>query len=153
MYKKNIICSFRSKIFTNFKTAQQNICSVGLESECPGMEKIKGKLFIPEGELFIPRSTVVWLSVARPDSRSRNGKFDRGMESKPDIFFIPGPFTFQPYRYIFSICGASTNHKTSSNSRCYLWMSPNLDVVYGCPRQPPVHLVNYILLTFFVALA
>ena len=44
----------------------------------------------------------VWTSVAKPDSQSRNGKFDRGMESKPEIFFIPGPFTFQPYRCIFS---------------------------------------------------
>ena len=73
-------------IFPVFHHNIGNICSVGLESECPGIGKIEGELFIPEGELFIPRSMVVWPSVARPDSRSRNGKFDRGMESKPEIF-------------------------------------------------------------------
>ena len=71
---------------SNIPKNERNICSVGLESECPGIGKIEGELFIPEGELFIPRLTVVWPSVARPDSRSRNGKFDRAMKSKPKIF-------------------------------------------------------------------
>ena len=38
------------------RVQNENICSVGLESECPGIGKIEGELFIPEGELFIPRS-------------------------------------------------------------------------------------------------
>ena len=29
------------------------------------------------------------------------------------FFHIPGPLTFQPYRFIFSICGASTYHRSS----------------------------------------
>ena len=80
----------------------------------------------------------------RLSGRAQRGQtVDRGMESLTEewkvslrFFHIPGPLTFQPYRCIFSICGASTNHKTSTDCRCYLWMPPNLDVVYGCPQQP-----------------
>ena len=94
-----------------------NICSVGLESECPGIGKIEGELFIPRenfsfseiGQLSKPSAARFWQSR----SRKRKSSIEEWKVSLR-FFHIPGPLTFQPYRCIFSICGASTYHKSSS---------------------------------------
>ena len=69
----------------------------------------------------------------------RTNRVDRGMESLTEewkvslrFFHIPGPLTFQPYRCIFSICGASTYHRSClallyvaiRSQSWHLWMPP-----------------------------
>ena len=76
------------------------------------MEKIEGKLFFMREkfsffEIKTKRSEVLEVQIEEKEN------FDRGKESKPEIFFIPGSLTFQPYRCIFSICWASTHHRSS----------------------------------------
>ena len=124
------------KLFLNL-TQHTVFCRAGKWVSRNG--KNRRRTFLSEREIFIFRDRTVFKterSEVLEVQIEEKENFDRGKESKPEIFFIPGSLTFQPYRCIFSICGASTNHKTSSDSRCYLWMPPNLDVVYGCPQQP-----------------
>ena len=119
----------------------QNNSSVLLENGCSEIGKIEGEVFFPREKFPFPRSDscLAERSEGR-QSRSRKRKVLSRKRRAWDFFYrrvtffsstdtfslaldpwlslrffqIPGPLSFQPYRYIFSICGASTYHKSSS---------------------------------------
>ena len=67
----------------------RNKCSLWQESECSESGKIEGKLFIPRGELFFPRSDgcLTERSEVR-QSRSRKRKNSLEEKKEPESYSI-----------------------------------------------------------------
>ena len=89
-----------------------NKCSLWQESECSESGKIEGKLFIPRGKLFFPRSDgcLTERSEVR-QSRSRKRKNSLEEKKEPESFFISEYNFFSPARmhFFFSEIGQLSN--------------------------------------------
>ena len=103
-----------------------NICSVGLESECPGMEKIEGELFFPREKFsFSEIGQFSKPSVARFwKSRSRKRKISIE-ERKVSLRF----FSFQDH----SLFSPTDAFFLSVGLRQTIRLVAIPDATYGCP--------------------